>query len=149
MDIDFRGLTPLIQVFDMPASIRFYCEVLGFTVVTSSGHVPDCGWALLRRNADEIMLNTQFEDDARPPAPDTARRAAHEDTCFYFGCYDLDAAYAHLQANGVAAQAPSTAPYGMRQLYFKDPDGFNLCLQHPVSKETVEQWRQWYGTEPH
>jgi len=148
MIADFRGLTPLIQVFDMPASLRFYCDVLGFTVVTASGPVPDCGWALLRRNADEIMLNTQFEDGNRPPVPDRARRASHRDTCFYFGCYDVDAAYAHLQANGVAAQKPSTAPYGMRQLHFEDPDGFNLCFQHPVSKDTVEQWRQWYGTEP-
>lgn len=22
------------------------------------------------------------------------------------------------------------------------------CFQHPVSRDTVEQWRQWYGAEP-
>jgi glyoxylase I family protein len=148
MRLEFEGLAPLIQVFDMPASIRFYRDVLGFEVVTASGPVPDCGWALLRRNSDEIMLNTQFENDDRLAAPDPARQKAHGDTCFYFGCHDLDAAYAHLQANGVAAEKPSVAPYGMRQLYFRDPDGFNLCFQHPVSKETVEQWRDWYGSEP-
>jgi catechol 2,3-dioxygenase-like lactoylglutathione lyase family enzyme len=136
---DFRGLTPLIQVFDMPASIRFYRDVLGFAVVTASGPVPNCGWVLLRRHTDEIMLNTQFEDDDRPASPDGPRQTAHRDTCFYFGCDDLDAAYAHLQANGVAAERPSIAPYGMRQLYFMDPDGFNLCFQHPVSEETVER----------
>jgi glyoxylase I family protein len=145
---DFRGLTPLIQVFDMPASLRFYCDVLGFAVVSASGPLPDCGWALLRRNKDEIMLNTQFEHDDRPPAPDGARQLAHHDTCFYFACYDLDTAYAHLRENGIAAQTPSVAPYGMRQLYFTDPDGFNVCLQHPVSQDTVEQWRQWYGIAP-
>lgn len=133
MPMDFRSLTPLIQVFDMPASIRFYRDVLGFTVVTSSGPVPDCGWALLRRNADEIMLNTQFEDDDRPAAREGTRQTAHNDTCFYFGCDDLDAAYAYLQANGVEAEKPTVAPYGMRQLYFADPDGFSLCLQHPES----------------
>ena len=138
MNVEFRGLTPLIQVFDMPASIRFYRDVLGFEVVAASGLVPDCGWALLRRNADEIMLNTQFEDDDRPPAPDGLRQTAHNDTCFYFGCDDLDAASAHLRANGVAAKEPSIAPYGMRQLYFADPDGFNLCFQHPLSKDTME-----------
>lgn len=147
MTVDFHGLTPLIQVFDMPASIRFYCDVLGFAVVTASGPMPNCGWALLRRNTDEIMLNTQFEDDDRPSAPDARRERAHSDTCFYFACYDLDAAYVHLQANGVVAQQPAIAAYGMRQLYFSDPDGFNLCFQHPVSEETVEQWRQWYGRE--
>jgi catechol 2,3-dioxygenase-like lactoylglutathione lyase family enzyme len=81
----------MIQVLDTPASIRFYRDVLGFAVVTASGPVPDCGWALLRRNADQIMLNTQCDDDDRPPAPDGRRHTAHKDTCFYFGCYDLDA----------------------------------------------------------
>jgi catechol 2,3-dioxygenase-like lactoylglutathione lyase family enzyme len=110
--------------------------------------VPDCDWALLRRKSDEIMLNTQFEAGDRPAAPDAARQRAHGDTCFHFGCDDLDAAHAHLQANGVAAEKPSLAPYGMRQLYFRDPDGFSLCFQHPACKETVEQWREWYGSEP-
>ena len=133
MQVDYGGLTPLIQVFDMPASIRFYRDVLGFAVVASSSAVPDCDWVLLRRNSDQIMLNTQFEREHRPPVPDARRQRAHRDVCFYFGCFDLDAAYAYLQANGVAAQAPKVAPYGMRQLYFTDPDGFNLCFQHPTS----------------
>jgi catechol 2,3-dioxygenase-like lactoylglutathione lyase family enzyme len=148
MIIDFQGLTPLIRVFDMKASIHFYRDVLGFEVVAASGPVPDCGWVLLRHDTDEIMLNTQFEDDDRPTVPDGPRQRAHKDMCFYFGCYDLDAAYAHLQAKGVRTHKPSIAPYGMRQLYFADPDGFNLCFQHPVSKDTVEQWRQRYGAEP-
>lgn len=135
--VEFGGLTPLIQVFDMPSSIHFYCDVLGFTVVATSGAIPNCGWALLRRNKDDIMLNTQFEDDDRPPKPEGARQKAHSDTCFYFGCDDLDAAYAHLRANHVAVHEPSIAPYGMRQLYFVDPDGFNLCFQHPVGTGTT------------
>jgi glyoxylase I family protein len=76
------------------------------------------------------MLNTQFEDDDRPSTRDAARQTAHSDTCFYFSCDDLDAAYAHLHANGIAAERPSVAPYGMRQLYFVDPDGFSMCFQH-------------------
>src|SRR6202030_1123720 len=28
----------------------------------------------------ELMLNTAYEEDARPPAPDSARIAAHDDT---------------------------------------------------------------------
>jgi hypothetical protein len=30
------GLTPLVQVFDMPTSVRFYRDVLGFEVVSTS-----------------------------------------------------------------------------------------------------------------
>ena len=35
------------------------------------------------------MLNTMYEADDRPPAPDPARTAAHRDTTFYFGCADV------------------------------------------------------------
>jgi len=32
MAIEIRGMAPLLQVFDMPASIVFYRDVLGFQV---------------------------------------------------------------------------------------------------------------------
>ena len=36
MPTKFVGLTPLIQVFDMPASLAFYRDKLGFEVVSAS-----------------------------------------------------------------------------------------------------------------
>ena len=77
MAIEIRGMAPLLQVFDMPTSIAFYRDVLRFEVVTTSkprGEHFD--WALLRLNGVELMLNTAYEEDARPPAPDPARIAA-------------------------------------------------------------------------
>jgi hypothetical protein len=35
--IDIRGMAPLLQVFDMPTSIKFYCEVLGFEIISTDG----------------------------------------------------------------------------------------------------------------
>jgi glyoxylase I family protein len=126
MGIEIRGMAPLLQVFDMPTSIAFYRDTLGFEVMTTSkprGEHFD--WALLRLNGVELMLNTAYEEDARPPAPDPARIAAH------FGCPDVDAAYAFLLARGVVAKEPTVAPYSMKQLYVSDPDGYNLCFQWP------------------
>jgi glyoxylase I family protein len=137
MAIEIRGMVPLLQVFDMPTSIAFYRDVLGFEVISSTNPGPPSqddhfGWALLRLNGVELMLNTAYEDDARPPAPDPARIAAHDDTAIYFGCPDVDAAYAYLRERGVNVKAPTIAPYGMKQLYVADPDGFNLCFQWPT-----------------
>jgi glyoxylase I family protein len=130
MGIEIRGTAPLLQVFDMPTSIAFYRDVLGFEVVTTSKPQGEhFDWALLRLQGVELMLNTAYEQDARPPAPDPARIAAHDDTTIYFGCPDVDAAYIHLRARGVVAGEPKTAHYGMRQLYLHDPDGYNLCFQ--------------------
>jgi hypothetical protein len=36
MPIKVEGLAPLIQVFDMPTSVAFYREILGFAVVNQS-----------------------------------------------------------------------------------------------------------------
>jgi glyoxylase I family protein len=42
-----------------------------------------------------------------------------------------NAAYDYLRACGVAAKEPSVAPYGMKQPYLTDPDGYSLCFQWP------------------
>ncbi len=136
MAIEVRGVAPLLEVYDMPASVRFYRDLLGFTVVTTS---PSLGgqdrfhWCLLRLGGAEIMLNTAYEfDDERPAIPDPGRVAAHNDTCLYFGCPDVDAAYKELLAAGVSVRQPMVAPYGMKQMYLRDPDGFSLCFQWPA-----------------
>lgn len=130
MGIEIRGMTPLFQVFDMPASIAFYRDVLLFEIVRTDGKpVPDNDWVLLELRGVQLMLNTAYEADARPAAPDPARIAAHDDTCLYFGCPDVDAAYAYLREKGIQLKPPKVAPYGMKQLYLHDPDGYRLCFQ--------------------
>lgn len=130
MPIDIRGLSPLLSVFDMAASIKFYCDGLGFELVSSDGKpAPHFDWVLLRLNGTELMLNTAYDEDQRPPAPDPARIGAHQDTAIYFGCPDVDGAYAHLRGMGMDVKEPRVAWYGMRQLYLTDPDGYLLCFQ--------------------
>lgn len=134
MTFDLAGPCPLLQVFDMGASLRFYREALGFEVHRDSGGaLPD--WVWMRRDGADLMLNTAFEAQARPAAPDPARVQAHGDTGLYFRCEDLDAAFAHFRALGLSAAPPRTAPYGMRQLELRDPDGYGICLQHRVAPE--------------
>jgi len=133
MSIDVRGVCVLLQVFDMPRSVRFYRDVLGFEVVQTSPREGDqFDWGLLRLNGAEVMLNTAYEQEYRPSQPDAIRVAAHDDTCLYFGCPDVDAAYRHLLAHGVDVKEPKVAPYGMKQLYLHDPDGYGICFQWPA-----------------
>jgi glyoxylase I family protein len=132
MSIKIEGSTPLIQVFDMPTAVAFYRDVLGFTVVQQSSPGDDFDWGLLVLGGAELMLNTAYEKEGRPQAPDPARVAAHSDTALYLGCQDVDGAYAYLRARGVDADEPKVAPYGMKQLYLKDPDGYVICFQWPT-----------------
>ena len=134
MPINAIGLTPLIQVFDMPKSVAFYRDILGFKVEMQSRPGEHFDWALLRMGDATLMLNTADESDERPSAPDPKRQASHGDTALYFYCADLDEAYAYFTSKGVAPQKPVTRDYGMRQLNLADPDGYGLCFQHPVQR---------------
>ena len=110
-----------------------YRDVLGFTVVKQSGPGDDIDWGLLRLDEAELMLNTAYDREERPSAPDPSRIAAHEDTTFYFGCRDVDAAYTHVRAKGIDVKPPKVSWYGMKQLYMKDPDGYLICFQWPAA----------------
>jgi glyoxylase I family protein len=133
MAIEIRGMAPLFQVFDMPTSMHFYRDQLGFEVVTTDGKPADnFDWVLLRLNGSELMLNTAYEAHDRPPVPDPSRVAGHGDTAVYFGCPDVDAAYSHLRAKGVALKEPSITSYGFKGISLSDPDGYCLCFHWPV-----------------
>jgi glyoxylase I family protein len=134
MALDLTHMTPLLQVFNMPASLAFYRNVLGFEVVSDSGGGDASSWIWLRRGDINLMLNDQYESGHVPPAPPAERTEWHGDTCLYFSCEDVDGAYESLKAKGIDLDPPSVAPYGMKQLYFRDPDNYNLCIQWPVSK---------------
>src|SRR5262245_22720748 len=146
MAVDVRGMAPLLQVFDMPTSIRFYRDVLGFELLATSGGGEQSDWVLLRHSGVELMLNTAYESDSRPPVPDDARIAHHGDIGLFFGCPDIESVYAHLRERGVKAAPPKVAPYGMKQMYVTDPDGYVLCFQWPASDETRANWQEWYGS---
>ena len=133
MPIAAAYLCPLLQVFDMPTSLRFYRDVLGFEIVnTSPGSEDQVDWVWLKLGECNLMLNTAYEQDDRPSWPESGRVAAHTDTSLFFGCPDVDAVYKLLLEEGIETKPPSVAPYGMKQLYVNDPDGYSLCFQWPI-----------------
>lgn len=143
MSMEFAGICPLLQVFDMPRAVRFYRDIFGFEIVSRSPtYAIENGeelfhWVLLKHGFTELMLNTAYDEGERPELPDAARVEAHLDTGLFIGCRNLDAAYDHLRAHGVVCNPPRTAHYGMRQLLLRDPDGYGITLQWPVEPDTL------------
>ena len=121
-------MTPLLQVFDMPRSLAFYRDILGFEVAADSGNGDESSWVWLRLGEINLMLNDQYEPGQVPEAPPAERVRWHDDVCLYFGG-DPDTAYEELKGEVADLQPPKTAPYGMRQLIFKDPDNYSICIQ--------------------
>ena len=82
MAIEVQGVAPLVQVFDMTRSIRFYRDLLGFTITemskAKSADPDDVGWAMLQLSNATIMLNTaQLIRTSVPVAPDAGRWSGH------------------------------------------------------------------------
>lgn len=125
-------MAPLFEVFDMPRALGFYRDILGFEVTADSGQGDDSGWVMLERDGVALMLNTMYDDGEQPPEPDPVRTKVHKDTCLYFSSPDVDAVYEYLKEKVSDIERPENAPYGMRQLYMRDPDGYNLCFQWPL-----------------
>jgi glyoxylase I family protein len=131
MAITVRGLTPLLEVFDLPTSIAFYRDVLGFELVSGG----ESWWCMLKLGEATLMLNTAYEEHERPPAPEPARVRGHADTSLYFLAPDPDEVYAHLREKGWSVTEPATTSYGMRQVSTRDPDGFQLFFLCPTDSK--------------
>jgi len=133
MPLKVSSLTPLLQVYDMPRSAAFYRDVLGFEILMQSQPGEHFHWALLRLGEAELMLNDIFEsDDERPANLDPSRIIGHGDTTLYFACDDVDEAWKDLRSKDVMVAKPVIRDYGMKQITVIDPDGYELCFQHPV-----------------
>lgn len=133
--VQLRGMTPLLQVFDMTASLQFYRDILHFSVLQSSGDGDDVDWVLLQQGDLTLMLNTAYEKEYRPLSPDTQRRQAHADTILYFGCADTDGLYRYLTERGLQPEPPAVTGYGWTALNLFDPDGYHLCFHWPVGDD--------------
>lgn len=130
--LSLQGMAPLLQVYDMQASLHFYRDILGFKVVSSSGEGDDVDWVLLKHGNVELMLNTLYEKPLRPSERDLSRQAIHEDITLYLGCPDIDSAYEYLAGKNVAVQPPQITGYGWKAINFKDPDGYFFCFHWPL-----------------
>ena len=142
MALNLRGVVPLIQVYDMPRSIGFYRDILGFEVLSQSSREEAFDWAMLGRGAMRLMLNTAYESEARPDSPEPQRVAAHGDTALFFDCPDPEAAYEYLRSRGIHARAPVTTRYGMKQVYLSDPDGYDCASSAPRPDKALPRLRR-------
>lgn len=137
MTIEIAGMAPLIQVYDMAEALRFYRDALGFELVSASEEVdtPEghfFHWCWLKLGNAHLMLNTAYDEGERPLQRDPTRQAAHGDTGLFFDCPNPDAVAEYLRGRGVTVSGPKDAPYGLRQLWMRDPDGYEVCFQAPV-----------------
>ena len=120
-------LIPLIFVEDIDSSVAFYRDKLGFGMAEKWERDGKLAWCRLQRGGSAVMLEQACDEDG--PTESRGRGVG-----FFFLCDDADVMHAELCAIGLRIAPPKIAFYGMKQLFLKDPDGYELCFQNPTER---------------
>lgn len=114
---------------DIEASIRFYEEVLGFTVAMRFEHEGKLAGAVITAGDIRIVLN---KEDGQL-GWDRKKGQGFYLQINVASAADVDAAAARIKAAGhPLLNEPEDRPWGARMFQFKDPTGFKLGVSTPL-----------------
>ena len=113
--VHFHSVSPFLASEDLPVSLAFYLDKLGFTLAWEWGQPAELA-AVCR---DEVELTLASRADAKPDG--ISRLYLHID-----GIDDYHAQL--LDAGVVITVAIADRPYGMRDFSVTDPAGNVLCF---------------------
>ena len=109
----FQNAIPVIQVSGSVPAGKFYCDGLGFTIVSSWR--PD-------RTKDDPCYMTLARDSARLHVHSFQSGTTGGGAAYVFVDH-VDALYAELVSRGVSvSSAPIDQTWGMREIAVRDPD---------------------------
>ena len=109
----FDGLTPILNVQNIPDSINYYVNVLGFKKDWDWGDPPT--FASVSRDDVCIFLCQGGQGQSG--------------TWMSIFVDDVDGLYEDYKAKGaIIRQAPTNFPWGMREMNIEDPDGHRLRI---------------------
>ena len=118
-----RSFEPSFTVDDLERSVRFYTEVLGFTVGERWTDGGVLRGVMLKAGVCELGLS---QDDW---AKGRSRRKGEAVRIWCNTAQDIDALAARIKAGeGRLTEEPKNQPWGARSLSVDDPDGFHLTI---------------------
>jgi catechol 2,3-dioxygenase-like lactoylglutathione lyase family enzyme len=133
-----------LRVADMPRSVAFYCDGLGFHVENQLDEDGVPFFARLERDGIAILVSTRASRFVADAVHDHSSGEAHEHGEFhgaevvhggalnlltYIYVDDVDGAFADLRSMGISTvDEPEDKFYGLREFLVRDPDGYYLAL---------------------
>lgn len=113
---------PFFMVADIHASLRFYVDVLGFTMTKSWTPRGKIEWCWLEIGTAALMLQERHD---KPPA----KPGDGVSVCFQ--CNDALAIYHQARERGVESRRPFVGN-AMWVVPFTDPDGYKIDFESPT-----------------
>ncbi|MBU6238028.1 MAG: VOC family protein [Planctomycetes bacterium] len=111
----------MLRTWDIPATISFYTDVLGFTCKT---YDEEWGWAHLNRDGIAIMISgpNEHEGDTAPGFTGS----------LYITCDDVDDLWTSLKDRVRVCYPIEDFDYGMREFGIYDNNGYLLQFGKPL-----------------
>jgi uncharacterized glyoxalase superfamily protein PhnB len=132
----FSNVTPNLIVRDIDASLAFYRDVLGFTLVTTVPEAAPFVFAWVKRDEVNLFLNTPGA--VQESIPDLgARPIGGTNTMFVMveaasPAEGVDALFAAVQSKARIVMPLKDQFYGMREFAIEDPDGYVIFAAQRV-----------------
>ena len=129
------SISPFFIVADVPATLSFYRDMLGFDVTFRGPTPEDEFFGIVRRDGAMIMfkalgVNSDDKEVVVEPVPNYNREPASSWDA-YLEVPDPDALAAEFASRGVAFSVPlSDNDDGLRGFVIKDLDGYGLFFGH-------------------
>jgi lactoylglutathione lyase len=118
-----RDLKAALTVGDLPASLKWYQEVLGFTVARRYERGGQLYAVALAAGATELL---QTQDDGSK-GRDRAKGLGI--SLQFTTVQDIDGLASRCRDHGAALETPPTeTPWGVRMFRIRDPDGFLFTI---------------------
>lgn len=128
-----RAVTASFTVQDLPASLEFYRDVLGFIVEETFEHEGQLQGASLKAGQVDLFL---AQDDF---AKGRDRRKGLGFRLWCVTAQDLDRLAANIQSRGGTLDQPvQDRPWGARDFAVVDPDGYKLSFTTPKDDKADE-----------
>lgn len=111
--LKLKGVVPMLTVTNIPASVAFYREVLGFACISEME-----GWACVEKDGVQVMF-------AHPNQHATFEES-HFTGSFYFKTNDVDELWEEVKDRARVLYPLETFEYGMREFAIHDNNGYLL-----------------------
>lgn len=124
------GISPFFIVRDVPSSLAFYRDRLGFDVTFEGPSPDDIFFAIVRRGGAQILLKAIGVEPAPNYTRDVKKGIARWDA--FVSVPDPDALAAEFASRSVDFFQPLKDTHdGLRGFEVKDADGYLLFFGHP------------------
>lgn len=116
------GLRPMLRTSDIEATLRFYTEVLGFTIGARS---EESGWASLYKDGAALMVAIPGE---HMPFDKEAFTGS-----LYFNTDNVNALWEQLKGKAEVLYPLGDLDYGMREFAILDNNGYVLQFGQEIA----------------